>query len=107
MTRLSVSIPEELYEQLRRIQRRSDAKLSHIVADALREYLSKRYVFAKESRPVGIPTVLSKLKATGRLTLRSPKLSEKRVPGAWIIAETARKLPNFDSGKSVRAPCDT
>ncbi len=87
MTRLSVSIPEELSKHLRRIQRQEASKLSHVVAEALREYFARRHVLAKESRPEETPTVLWKLKATGRLALRSPKLSERRVPGAWVIEE--------------------
>jgi metal-responsive CopG/Arc/MetJ family transcriptional regulator len=87
MARLSVSIPEELSEQLRRIQRAKAAKLSHVIADALREYFSKHYIPAERGARAGTPTVLWKLKAAGRLSLRSPKLSEIRVSGAWVVEE--------------------
>jgi hypothetical protein len=87
MTRLGVSIPQELYEQLKRIQRRSGAKLSQIVAEALGEYFSKHHVSANGSWPIGAPKVSSKLQAAGRLALRSPKLSERRVSGAWVVEE--------------------
>ena len=87
MTRLSVSLPEELSRQLRRIQARERVRLSHIVADALRVYFATRPVQGVDRRPRDYPTVLWKLKATGRFVLRSPRLSERRLREGWVVEE--------------------
>ncbi len=87
MARLSVSLPEELSRQLRRIQARERVKLSHIVAEALRVYFATRHIPAVEKRSQESPTVLWKLKATGRFVLRSPMLSERRLREGWVVEE--------------------
>lgn len=87
MTRLSVSLPEELSRQLRRFQAREGAKLSQIVAEALRDYFVRRHMPVIEKRPQESPTALWKLKMTGKLALRSPRLSERRVRESWVVEE--------------------
>lgn len=87
MTRISVSLPEKLSRELRRVRAREGAKLSHVVAEALSEYFSRRDLSATGSQPGKSPAVLWKLKATGRVALRSPKLTERRVRDGWIVEE--------------------
>lgn len=87
MTRLSVSLPEELARRLRRVQARDRVKLSHMVAEALRFYFAAQRADVADKRPKESPTVLWKLKAAGRFVLRSPKLSERRVRESWIVEE--------------------
>ena len=87
MTRLSISLPEELSRKLRRIQAHERVKLSHIVADALRVYFTTRPLHRVDKRPQESPTVLWKLKATGGLALRSPRLSERRLREGWVVEE--------------------
>jgi len=87
MTRICVSVPEELSRQLRLIGRRERIKLSHLVAEALKEYFARHHVSTVQSRPEESPTVLWKLKASGGLALRSPRLSERRIREGWVVEE--------------------
>jgi hypothetical protein len=87
MTRFSISLPEELSRQLRRIQREDHSRISHIVAEALREYVARHYVQSKGKERYESPIALSKLKATGRFSLRSPRLVQRRIRESWIVEE--------------------
>jgi hypothetical protein len=87
MTRISISVPEEVSRQLRLIQRRERIKLSHVVVEALKDYFARHQVSAIQSHPQESPTVLWKLKASGGLALRSPRLSERRIREGWVVEE--------------------
>lgn len=87
MPRLSISLSDELSRQVRRIQRGDGSKISHIVAEALGEYVERHYVQSLGKVQHESPIVLSKLKATGRFSLRSPKLVQRRIRESWIVEE--------------------
>lgn len=81
--KISVSIPEEILETLDTVAREEGVPRSRIVTEALSLYLRRRVAMgAKE-----YPTVLWKLKVSGRMRLRSPRRVRRRLRGEWIVEE--------------------
>ena len=40
--KMSITIPQEIYDTIKRIAARQDAKVSHVVADALKDKIKKK-----------------------------------------------------------------
>jgi len=81
--KISVSIPEELFEVLNEVAREEGVPRSKIVAEALIRYLRWRApVKARE-----YPTVLWKLEVSGRVRLRSPRRAGRRLGCGWVVEE--------------------
>jgi len=85
MRRVSFSLPDDLYSSLERVRRSEGAKRSQIIARALKEHLSRHEMMSMKGNEKGYPTVLWKLKQTGNIALRSPRLTERRMRGRWVI----------------------
>jgi len=86
MKRLSLSIPDELFEALEKALKEEGVKRSHLVAKALSAYLSRRATYIPAT-PREYPTALWELKLTAGIGLRSPKLAKERVRGGWVVEE--------------------
>lgn len=91
MRRLTVSLPEELMDALDKIlvEYPEFRKKSHVIADALEEFIRIHYPSLMETREERIyPTVLWKLK-TYRRKPRGPSLKAagRKAPGEWKIVE--------------------
>ena len=87
MARISVSLPEKLSRQLRRVRSQEGAKLSHVVAEALAEYFSRHSPPTLDNQGGKTPAVLWKMNARGGFALRSPKLATRRVRDGWVVEE--------------------
>ncbi len=89
MQRLTVSLPQDLVERLKRASHESGLKVSRIVATALEQHLGEHAPSPAE--PPIHPAVLWKLKGRSRLMGPSLRLRKARV-GSWRIIELD-KLP--------------
>jgi len=87
MKRVSFSLPDDLYISLEGVRRSEGAKRSQIIARALKEHLSRYEKMSMKGDEKRYPTVLWKLKQTGNMALRSPKLTERRIGERWVIEE--------------------
>jgi len=83
MKRLAVSIPDDLANAMEKLVGRTHPyrKRSHLVADALEQFLKNRFPELTQSGARTYPTVLWKL---------GPKYTMKRGPSPWI--QSRKKL---------------
>jgi len=80
--KVSISLPEDLFEVLDEVAKKEGISRSKVIARALRMYFG----FEEES-PDEHPTVLWKLKASGALRLRSPRRVGRRIREVWLVEE--------------------
>ncbi|MFQ5711487.1 MAG: hypothetical protein ACE5GD_06865 [Candidatus Geothermarchaeales archaeon] len=78
--KMSISLPDDLTEKLFKASRDGRTR-SSIIAEALRVYLG----VPETSTPKTYPTVLWKLRASGAMRLRSPRMARARVGVEWIV----------------------
>lgn len=87
MRRVSFSLGDDLYKAVERVRRVEGVKRSQIIARALREHLSKHERLLMREDKRRYPTVLWKLRLAGGMTLRSPRLTDRRIGEKWIVEE--------------------
>ena len=90
MARITISLSETLAEAIERIikERRDYRQKSHLVADALEEFLRVHYpefVGLKEEEREIYPTILRKLKLKRRMRAPSLRVKGRRVTGEWVV----------------------
>jgi metal-responsive CopG/Arc/MetJ family transcriptional regulator len=80
--KVSLSLPDRLFEELDGLAKESGRTRSSIVVEALKAYLGE-----PDSRLEAktYPTALQKLREQGVIKLRSPRLAKARVESDWIV----------------------
>lgn len=90
MARITVSLSEALAEAIERIvkERIGYRQKSHLVADALEEFLRVHYpeFIGLEGKEV-YPTILWKLKLRKRMRAPSLRVRGRRVAGEWVVVK--------------------
>ena len=90
MARITVSLSKTIAETVERIikEKTDYRQKSHLVADALEEFLRVHYPefvgFRGEERDV-YPTILWKLKLKRGMRAPSIRVKGRRVPGEWVV----------------------
>jgi len=90
MARITVSLSESLFEAIERIVKegRDYRQTSHLVADALEEFLRVHYpefTGSKGEEGEVFPTILWKLKVRRKLRAPSPRVKGRRLAGEWVV----------------------
>ena len=80
--KISLSLPEDLLDELDSLARESGRTRSSIVVEVLRIYFSNPTNHRKSKI---YPTALQKMKEQSAIRLRSPKLARARIRDDWII----------------------
>lgn len=91
MSRITVSLPDELANIIEKLMKENPEyrKKSHLISDAIREYLERHYPEYFEVRKVETyPTILQKLKMKCAY-LRGPslKIQGRKSVGEWTSIE--------------------
>lgn len=83
LRKVSVSLPDDVFEALDRFAREEGVSRSSVVAEALRRYLG--CFAAWEAEVERYPTVLWKLRLRSGRKLRSPRRAVGRVRDEWVV----------------------
>jgi len=83
MTKISISIPEEILKALEEYANEEGISRSKAIANILSSFLSDR-IKIEEGK---YPTVLWKLKKKGFLKIRSPRRVGRMIKDEWIVEE--------------------
>jgi len=80
--KVSLSLPDRLFEELDGLAKESSRTRSSIVVEALKAYLSEPDI-RREAKTY--PTALQKLREQIVIKLRSPRLAKARIESDWIV----------------------